>query len=85
MSHDELAGLRNRLGISLARGAILKSQDLLRALRNDRANKRKKRGWHRLAKEFRQLKSLLLAEEQRESRKARERLTQARRHPTSDR
>jgi hypothetical protein len=66
MSHDDLAKLRTKgLATLLGRLAVLKGQQMMRALRQDRARERKKGGTHRLIKEFRAMKSLLLAEQRR--------------------
>ncbi len=64
MSND-LATLRNRAFTTVARVTLLQAQWMQRALRKDRTCERKKSGRHRFAKQFRQLKSLLRAEEQR--------------------
>ena len=63
--HNDFHSLRNKAFTTMARVALLQGQWLQRELRKDRRSERKKKDWHRLAKEFRALKSLLRAEERR--------------------
>jgi hypothetical protein len=65
MSNNDLADLRSRAFTTCARVTLLQAQWMQRRLRQDRTSERRKRGWHRLAKQFRTLKALLRAEERR--------------------
>ncbi|HEY7669089.1 MAG TPA: hypothetical protein VH852_00485 [Hyphomicrobium sp.] len=63
MSKYRIGDLRYELAVTLARAELLKLQGTIRALRKDRASKRRKGGTCRLGKELRAFKSLLPAME----------------------
>ena len=62
MSRDNLAKVRAKLALTYARATLLKAQELLQMLREERSHDHKRTRAYRLRKELRLLKSILLAD-----------------------
>jgi len=60
---DDIAELRRKIAGTLAHAALLKTRDMVRKLRKDRVKSRGRSRAERLCKQFRVLKTLLLADQ----------------------
>jgi hypothetical protein len=63
MTDEELNKTRRKIGEGLARAALWKTHDMLRKIRKATVKKQARARAERLCKEFRQLKTLLLAQQ----------------------